>query len=253
MKTLNRGLFKISFLIALAIAPFLAAGGSSLDNCENGFERHACGEEFERAAALDRKERPDPRNLSEEEWLSSNYDVNHFEVSHPGAYHKVLMVKENGRRIKLEDGSAWTVRSKDAVTTKYWKHSDSFELADTILIMQNKWYSDYPYRFVNMSTGDYVEVKPVEPSDDSGLYTYWITFIDRKNSQIQLSDGSWWDVYFFEFLSSSYWREGSLIVIGVNDAWNKTDNPHLLINLGKVDSFNPKNVVHARVRFKYKS
>lgn len=162
-----------------------------------------------------------------------------YYTSHPAAYHTFYRNWDYGMKVELNDGSIWSVASKDQWKVNTWYSTD------IILIKQNfSFFSPYDYELVNQRCGDRVDVNLLEleilPYDSTFFgQRSWVISIDYFNNIVTLQDGSVWTVSFDDDSTLATWRLGDVVIIGVNDGWDNTIRPNLLIN------FNTLNDVRA--------
>lgn len=159
----------------------------------------------------------------------------YYFTSHEGAIHTAYSVSEFREKIKLNDGTIWSVSFSDR-----WKLIDWLITDGIFILPKHSFFSIYNYVLVNQRTGDYVDVNLCELEVLTYDPTYygnrkWIIDIDYFGNYITLNDYSVWDITFDDDSIMKYWRIGDVVTIGINDGWDSTLNPNLLIHF---DSLN---------------
>lgn len=148
---------------------------------------------------------------------------------HPGAYHKSSYISQFGESITLRNGSVWTVPYIDRYKLLGWLPTDII-----VILRNNAWFSSYEYRFVNQTTGDTVETHLTQAPTEGNIHTHQILSIDYDNSIVYLQDSTW--AISFEDESVIYkWLPKDLVIIGINEDWNSSIRPNILINVNVKD------------------
>jgi hypothetical protein len=158
--------------------------------------------------------------------------------SHEDAIHTALTGSNYYEKVKLNDGTIWSVASYD-----WWK-VQKWLTTDEILILPNHISYFYDYLLVNAQTGDYVDVNLTELevlSWDPSYYgnRHWIVSIDYFSNFVTLEDGSIWDVSFEDDGILRHWYVGDVVTIGINDGWDSAIRLNILVH------FNTLNYVRA--------
>ncbi len=149
-----------------------------------------------------------------------------YYIQHAGAHYYPAVVAFDGSTVELHDGSIWSIRIADRLATLNWYTNDP------ILVTQNNdLFSLYKYRLINMTTGAAVRTNLTLGPIYNGVYTYWITWIDYDNRLVFLNDGSCFQVSIWDNSSLHKWIENDTIIIGVNSQFDKSWNPHILLNV----------------------
>lgn len=154
----------------------------------------------------------------------------YYFTSHEGAIHTAFSVSEFREKIKLNDGTIWSVSFSDR-----WKLID-WTLSDGIFILpHHSFFSSYDYVLVNQRTGDYVDVNLTELEVLTYDYTYygnryWIKDIDYFGNFVTLNDNSIWDISFDDDSILMHWNNGDVVTVGINDGWDSTLRPNILIH-----------------------
>lgn len=148
-----------------------------------------------------------------------------YYTTHQGAFHQPMAVSFFGDYVTLEDGSEWAVNPGDTYKTLNWLTSD------IILIMPNyTWFSSFNYKFINQATGVSVEVNLrtyINPLLHS-VYNHRVVAIDDILQMIWLEDGSAWSISSSDY--SEKWQINDTVIIGLNDGWQSSSKPNILIN-----------------------
>lgn len=153
-----------------------------------------------------------------------------YQTSHPGALHTTFKNWDFGTKVELNDGSIWAVS-----TFERWK-INTWSSSDVILVKLNqRFLASHQYELVNQRTGDYVDVDLVELEVlpyDATFYGQrsWIIAVDYLANNVILQDGSLWDISYGDDAAFRTWRVGDVIILGVNDSWDASIRPNLLIN-----------------------
>ena len=135
----------------------------------------------------------------------------HF-TSHAGAFHNPLVISFLGDSMELEDGSVWSISSKDSYKTLNWLTSDLL-----VITPNHDWFTSYRFRITNQSTGVSVRCNLSLLPVYNGLYTHWITAINYYTQEIALEDGSIWQISGFDSSTFTNGPVNDTIIIGVND------------------------------------
>ncbi|MGZ3632902.1 MAG: hypothetical protein ACXWM7_01055 [Parachlamydiaceae bacterium] len=169
----------------------------------------------------------------------SNVDEDMPFTKHPGGYHNAMGF--SGNRVGLEDGSWWTIYSKDLPLTRNWLTSANSLVPDALTIAPNlDWpnRSSYRYCLTNQQTGVAVKVNMALSPTKDGLYSHYILsstwLIDDSGYfyvQLLLNDGSLWNMPPPEFAITCLWHIDDLVIIG-NARNQDGDSPsNILINV----------------------
>ena len=150
----------------------------------------------------------------------------------PAAYYFIDSTSYTGDVVRLHDSSEWLVNNNlhwfDSLSDRHiiltWLSTDRIFIKPNL-----SWISSYPYVLENRTTGETVEVDLMIPPLSGGLYTRFIVAINHDSRQVQLNDGSIWNISFKE--SYFYkWKLGHRLLIGVSPEWRTAYYPHVLIN-----------------------
>lgn len=165
---------------------------------------------------------------SEESERVTQHDM--FYTSHAGAFHRAYSVGIYGDPIELEDGSVWSVYSRDAYKTLNWLPSD------LIVITPNRsWFSTYGYRLTNQYTGVSVEANLTLGPIYNAPCTHWIVGVDYYTNVVYLEDGTVWNMSYFSESTVRKWVVNDTVIIGINDGWLSSSNPNILINVNMLN------------------
>jgi hypothetical protein len=169
----------------------------------------------------------------------SNVDVDVPFTKHPGAYHNAMGF--SGNRVGLEDGSWWTIYSKDLPLTRNWLTSANSLVPDALTIAPNlDWprRSSYRYCLTNQQTGVAVKVNMALSPTKDGLYSHYILsstwLIDDSGYfyvQLLLNDGSLWNMRPSEFAITCLWHIDDLVIIGNARSQGDDLASNILINV----------------------
>lgn len=148
-----------------------------------------------------------------------------YNTTHSGALHRPIAVTPMGDEVTLEDGAVWRIRSYDWADTRNWLATDQ------ILVTQNvSWFSIYDYVLINQSSGATVQANlQFQPNYLTG-YARMITGFNDIYNYIYLDDGSIWEISYSDRDSMMKWCLNDMVIIGVNDGWDKYSRPNILIN-----------------------
>jgi hypothetical protein len=164
--------------------------------------------------------------------------LNEDYTSHPGSYHQIYAIFENGRSIQLTDGSLWEVTKENWEKVYY-----NWNAGDTIAITQPSYWSSSSYvidaRFYNTVNWDVIDMRLLNLPNGNNR-----TFVIREiinlygyAPELILDDGSRWKLYSSEshiwqkLNGSLKWKPGHVIIIGNNDSINPWRDPNILFNL----------------------
>ncbi len=130
---------------------------------------------------------------------------------------------------KLEDDSEWAIDPQDQASVHY-----DWQAGDQILVSQNEREgSPYRYVLINQTVGQDADVNLVLAPDYYGACTVSIICIDRYYNWVWLSDGTVWDLSYFDRSITRHWEENHTIIIGNNNRnnWLSRSKPYILINV----------------------
>ncbi|CDZ81224.1 hypothetical protein BN1013_01755 [Candidatus Rubidus massiliensis] len=153
-----------------------------------------------------------------------------YQTTHQRAFHTAYKFIDYFSKIELDDGSIWYVSSSDQWKIRSWYSTD------LILLLPNHGiFKSFEYQLVNQRTGDYVEVNLAEMevlSYDPSFFGLrrWITSIDYYSNTLTLNDGSFWSISFSDDTIFSYFNVGDVVFIGMNDNWDQSSNPNILVH-----------------------
>lgn len=148
-----------------------------------------------------------------------------------GVYHVPKLISPKEALIELEDGSIWSVHSKDCGKMLEWKENEP------VVIMPNKdWFSSYGFRIQNANTSVSVQVNLLLGPIYHGVFTHWIIDIDYINRMLVLEDGSVWQMGCCEDKIVKEWSANDTILIGNNNSLvSSYFNPNILININMLN------------------
>lgn len=150
-------------------------------------------------------------------------------TNHPGAYHNYmgLYFSVLGDYITLEDGSGWTVKPKDSYICRTWFGTDLLVITPNA----NSFWG-YDYCITNQNTKDVIEVNFFTGQSVQVVpgYTRWIVYVDWLQDLVVLNDSTVWKMNFFDSIVVKKWKAGDIAIIGINDGWNSSSYPNVLIN-----------------------
>lgn len=153
-----------------------------------------------------------------------------FYTSHPGAFHRPYSIGIFGDTVEFDDGSVWSVPSRDAYKTLNWLP------CDLIVVTPNRsWFSNYGFRLTNQNTGVSVEVDLTLGPIYNAPFTHWITGIDYYNNVVYIEDGSRWNMSYFDGNIVGKWVVNDTVIIGINDGWLSSSKPNILINVNMLN------------------
>lgn len=220
----------IKKVIYLSIVNSLVFGAVTAENTVSQKETHIVV--GERPLSLKKQEKIQEKRKAQEEQFSTDEKREEKGVKaaaftkHAGAFHRPVYVSLFGEKVELEDGSLWSVHPED------YHHTLDWMTGDVILITPNhSWFASYNYVLNNMSTGEIVRVQMTLGPIYNGIYTHWIIGIDYNRGEVCLEDGSVWDISTFDTSIMNRWLPNDTIIIGTNDGWFSSYNPHILINV----------------------
>jgi hypothetical protein len=144
---------------------------------------------------------------------------------HAGAFHYLQSFGFGDIDVKLQDGSLWSIRSIDQHKMPLWYSGDQI-----VITPNHTWFSSYKYQMNNQNIGQDAEVNlKVGPYLD-GPFTYRVVAIDYFLKEVQLNDGTWWDISIFDGALLDKWLPGDYVIIGINDEYDSSTRPYILIN-----------------------
>ncbi len=147
-------------------------------------------------------------------------------IYHSGADHYAVNVSPMGDIIELQDGSVWQISEEDRKIVKEWLRSDTLNL-----IPNDNWFSSYDYQLKNLITLTNARVNLFLPPLLDSPYTYRIQQIDYEQNELTLSDGSDWEMSWFDDKIIAKWKPDDMVILGYNDGWWKSFNPYILLNV----------------------
>jgi hypothetical protein len=149
---------------------------------------------------------------------------------HPSAYYYTALFYTNGKKVRLNDGSDWTVHPSYRAILSTWASNDP------VFIKPNaSWFSSYRYVLQNRLTGEVVEVNLDSIPATAGPYTHWVVAIDYTNGLIYLENGTRWLIPYNDRSLLKYWTVGDRVIIGVNNKWRFDLYRQILINVHTVN------------------
>lgn len=170
-------------------------------------------------------------------------------IGYPGAYHTLIRFSKD--EVRLEDGSWWKICKEDLSETYNWLTQSGLSvvdqmlgvLPDTAVITANgNWpfYSKFRYHLTNQQTGRYVQVNLSDFYMDS--QTRFISSVvwlydafGGHYVQLTLNDGSVWNTLPVD-TQCFQWKEGNVVIVGVNTDQFAAIAPYMLINVNKGDN-----------------
>lgn len=216
---------KLGLLICASLTLFYGLSAEE-EKCEQASTFISAGERADPETEQQEEKEPNQDEQPSEELLPMAV----YHTSHPGALHTTFKNWNYGEKIELNDGSIWAVSLFDQWKVNAWLASDII-----LVKLNHSFLSSHRYELVNQSTGDYVDVDLVELEVlpyDASFYGQraWVVAIDYLANIVTLQDGSVWTVSFSDDSILRTWRVGDVVILGVNDCWDSTLRPNLLIN-----------------------
>jgi hypothetical protein len=141
-----------------------------------------------------------------------------------GAYHYTTGFSIYNGWIELEDGSIWAIAPGDSYKIANWLFQD-------ILTVSPNDFSPYQFVITNENTGVSIEVNLKLGPFVHGVNSSWIVYIDKIFDQIQLQDGSYWDISPWDDAVLSNWYWDDAIIVGINNGVDSWNYPFVLINV----------------------
>lgn len=137
----------------------------------------------------------------------------------------IAFLDYKGSLIETKDGMLMTVNGGDAHIADQW------QLQDQIYLMPNSFLfsSAYLFKAYNSRTKQSVKVELHRRPIYNPAPT--IKLIDYDNGKVGLSDGTTWNICYFDKKTINMWDPGDEVIIGINNHWNKFAKPYILINL----------------------
>lgn len=149
-----------------------------------------------------------------------NYNMAFFHA----AVHYMDTKNYDGSAITMEDDSLWGISYYDHDVVKYWYTGDSL-----IVAPNSTWLSDYKYEIYNQNVGTKIRANILEGGHIA--LTRYITMVDTTWKRVYLSDGTCWQISFWDDDLISHWPIGSGVMIGVNNKWDHNSSPYILIDI----------------------
>lgn len=180
-------------------------------------------ENEQKVAQIPAEEHPVPQNEGEDR-ISAGWLFNPT-LSHHGAHHHAINISPKGDTLELEDGSIWSTSHSDRHKSKDW-------LADDILVLtpNHSWFSSYDYRFTNQTTGSSIEANITLGPILANKNVHRIFAMDAAKGILTLSDGSQWDMSWFDHAIVEEFQVHDFVILGNNDGWWKSFNPNIMFN-----------------------
>ena len=99
----------------------------------------------------------EPQKASLQQWIDNHYEKRAAPLATKAAKSRPVVseVLQNGRYLRLSDGSLWNVRSEDTPISQSW-------ITAVELIISPSSDPDYPSKLTNSLTGSSVRAKKVE-------------------------------------------------------------------------------------------
>lgn len=236
----------LCFALTLSLNQTLIADNSAQEQNSNPTEQHA----VLNARPLSEEKRAQMQQMRAEEFEQIEKDdcdqshsklqqlsrlksqtANHFI---PFYYH-VISNFGAGNIVKLEDGSEWSVDSKDSHVFRNWRINDTVVISPKIHWL---WSSNFNYVMSNKTTDSSVNVNPFLGPVSFGPYTQWIVGIDYNMGHVYLTNGSGnrstWIISSKDMYLFRDWKVNDAIIIGDGDgsiAWWLSSYNHILINV----------------------
>lgn len=158
------------------------------------------------------------------------YEMHYYNLRSE-ARHWLNSVAFFGGSVTTEDGTKWGIANEDQFEVMSWWPSDIVYVTHAECP-----FCSHPYMLVNENRATVVYATRLT-KPDSWLFTKRIALIDRFMDRIMLNDGTWWNVAWIDDLTLDRWLEGDLVIIGINNGYDKVLYPCTLINIG-IDIFN---------------
>lgn len=177
----------------------------------------------EKIAQIPEEEHPTPQNVDEDR-ISAGWLFNPT-LTHHGAHHHPINISPKGDTIELEDGSIWSTSHSDRHKSKDWLPEDIL-----VLTPNHAWFSSYDYRLTNQTTGSSIEANITLGPVMHHTNVHRIIAKDTSRGILTLSDGSQWDMSWFDHAIVDKFEVLDFVILGSNDGWWKGFNPNILFN-----------------------
>lgn len=139
--------------------------------------------------------------------------------------HSIATISSLCDLLAIEDGSTWKLSGYDNYRALNWRSGD------TVMITQNnRWFTIYPYRIVNQTTGSSIETSLFQGPHKNGEYSRYIQEIDFIRGLVMLNDNSYWEISLSDASAFKQWAANDSIIIGYNSGWD-TSYEGLIINV----------------------
>lgn len=146
-------------------------------------------------------------------------------LSHHGSHHHAINISPKGDTLELEDGSIWSTSHGDRHKSKDWLPEDILTLTPN-----HSWFSSYDYRFNNQTTGSSIEVNITLGPLLANKNVHRIFAMDAAKGILTLTDGSQWDMSWFDRAIVDEFQVHDFVILGTNDGWWKSFNPNIIFN-----------------------
>ncbi len=157
-------------------------------------------------------------------FLGTASAVYHYS-SHPGAYHKAVHISPFAETVTGQDGTVWSIAYTDRYKVLGWLPSDVL-----VIVPNRSWFSSYDFYMINENTGESIDAYIMSGPKPAGQYTFQIIEIDYDNNIVRLDDSTWALSSDDETLVKQ-WKPDDFVIIGINDGWNSSIRPNILINV----------------------
>lgn len=160
---------------------------------------------------------------------------------HKGCYHNVISKGADGLTIDTEDGATWSVSDRYKYIVKgKWNDGDSIIIGTSSYFFSNSLSKD-SYRFEAFNRRNQTRVKINLSQGPFPSKCRALTRVDDYG-RIHLNDGSCWQVSSLDTGLLPKWKwegkEGSerhSIIIGLNNTFDSSWNPYILLNVDTND------------------
>lgn len=152
--------------------------------------------------------------------------IENVNSTHRGAFQAPINVSALGGLVELRDRSVWIIADEDRYKTLNWLPTD------TIFITPNhEWFPSHQFCMTNHNTGVSVKCSLKFGPLSNGAFTHSIKNLNYYTQEIELKDGSLWEVCGLDSKYFSKWENNANVIIGINDGFLRSRKPNILINV----------------------
>jgi len=231
-------------LMTLAVAALCAAAlpvyaegerapvGTRMSSTEGAAEPREQMEQPQKEEGDDQPSEPDEAELKKvegdrEEAAAYSY-ISAAAYGH--AVHHLVGTGFYGDYVEFENWTRFVVRPADRYTVSYWPLGSDVYVTPNHGFFFGVFHSDYKYWLVNAGTQETVEVDLLQGPELFGALSEWITGINDYTGMLWLADGRVALVHPSDRAIMWNWQVNDHLVVGINDGFQSTSYPNILID-----------------------